>query len=53
MNAFPDTNALIDACATRGLCTDLLRVVFAKHELVLGQIVLVELGCGHSCTRTR
>lgn len=43
MRVFPDTNVLVAAFATRGLCADLLRTVLAKHELVLGQVVLVEL----------
>jgi putative PIN family toxin of toxin-antitoxin system len=43
VKVFPDTNVLVAAFATRGLCADLLRTVLAKHELVLGQIVLVEL----------
>ena len=43
MKVFPDTNVLVAAFATRGLCTDLLRTILAKHELVLGQVVLVEL----------
>ena len=43
MKVFPDTNVLVAAFATRGLCADLLRTALAKHELVLGQIVLVEL----------
>jgi len=43
VKVFLDTNVLVAAFATRGLCADLLRVVLTKHELVLGQIVLVEL----------
>jgi putative PIN family toxin of toxin-antitoxin system len=43
VKVFPDTNVLVAAFATRGLCVDLLRTVLAKHELVQGQIVLVEL----------
>ena len=43
MKVFFDTNVLVAAFATRGLCADLLRTVLAKHELVLGQVVLVEL----------
>ncbi len=42
MKVFLDTNVLVAAFATRGLCADLLRTVLAKHELVVGQIVLVE-----------
>jgi len=38
-----DTNVLIAAFATRGLCADVLRVVLAEHELVVGEVMLVEL----------
>jgi putative PIN family toxin of toxin-antitoxin system len=38
-----DTNVLIAAFATRGLCEDVLRTVLAEHDLVLGETVLGEL----------
>lgn len=38
-----DTNVLVAAFATRGLCADVLRVVLAEHELVLGEVMLHEL----------
>lgn len=38
-----DTNVLVSAFATRGLCADLLRVVLAEHQLVVGATVLAEL----------
>ncbi len=38
-----DTNILVAAVATRGLCADLLRVVLAEHQLILGQTVQREL----------
>ena len=38
-----DTNVLIAAVATRGLCADVLRTVLAEHELVIGEVILVEL----------
>lgn len=38
-----DTNVLVSAVATRGLCADVLQVVLAEHELVLGETVLREL----------
>lgn len=44
MRVFLDTNVLVSAFATRGLCTDLFRHVLAEHELVTGQAVLNELG---------
>ena len=37
-----DTNVLIAAFATRGLCTDVLRTVLAEHELILGEVILEE-----------
>lgn len=38
-----DTNVLVSAVATRGLCADVLQMVLAEHELVLGETVLREL----------
>lgn len=38
-----DTNVLVAAFATRGLCADLLRTVVTKHELVIGEVILTEL----------
>lgn len=43
MRVFLDTNVLVSAFATRGLCADVLRVVIAEHELVVGEVVLQEL----------
>lgn len=43
MRVFLDTNVLVSAFATRGLCTDVLRVIIAEHELVVGEVVLEEL----------
>jgi uncharacterized protein len=37
-----DTNVLVAAFATRGLCADVLRAVLTEHELVLGDVILVE-----------
>ena len=42
MRVFLDTNVLVSAFATRGLCADLFRSVVAEHELVLGEVVLEE-----------
>ncbi len=39
-----DTNVLVSAFATRGLCADILNLVLAEHELVVGETVLSELG---------
>jgi putative PIN family toxin of toxin-antitoxin system len=38
-----DTNVVVSAVATRGLCADLLVVLLAEHDLVLGETVLTEL----------
>ena len=43
MKVFLDTNVLISAFATRGLCADLLRVILAEHELLTGEVNLLEL----------
>lgn len=37
-----DTNVLVSAFATRGLCSDILNLVLAEHELILGVTVLAE-----------
>lgn len=43
MRVFVDTNVLVSAVATRGICADLLRIVASEHELVVGEVVLTEL----------
>ncbi len=43
MRVFFDTNVLVSAVATRGICADLLRLVASEHELVVGEVVLAEL----------
>jgi putative PIN family toxin of toxin-antitoxin system len=40
---FLDTNVLVSAFATRGVCADVLRVVLTEHELVTSGLVLREL----------
>jgi putative PIN family toxin of toxin-antitoxin system len=40
---FLDTNVLVSAIATRGICADLLNVVLADHTLAVGETVLAEL----------
>lgn len=42
MKVYFDTNVLVSAFAARGLCTDLLRVVLAEHELLTGEVNLGE-----------
>ena len=43
MRVFLDTNVLVSAFASRGLCAELLEVVLLDHDLVLGRNVLREL----------
>ena len=43
MRVFLDTNVLVSAFATRGLCADVLRLVLSEHTLVTGDVVLREL----------
>jgi uncharacterized protein len=38
-----DTNVLVSAVATRGLCADVFNLVLAEHELIVGETVLSEL----------
>ncbi len=42
MKVFLDTNVLVSAFATRGLCADVLRVVLAEHELIISPQVIRE-----------
>lgn len=43
MRGFLDTNVLVSAFATRGICADLLRIAIAEHVLVVSGTVLREL----------
>jgi uncharacterized protein len=43
VRVFLDTNVLVAAFATRGLCADVMRVVLAEHQLITGEVVLSEL----------
>jgi len=43
MRIFLDTNVLASAVATRGLCTDVLREVLARHDLIISDALLKEL----------
>ena len=43
LRVFLDTNVLVSAFATRGLCADVLRHVLAEQVLVVGEVVLGEL----------
>jgi predicted nucleic acid-binding protein len=44
LRVFLDTNVLVAAFATRGLCADVFRFAAAKHHLLIGEPVLVEVG---------
>ena len=43
MRVFLDTNDLVSAFATRGLCADVLRHILAEHDLITGEVIIVEL----------
>ena len=43
MRIFLDTNVLVSAMATRGLCADVLREVLLTHSLVVSATLLSEL----------
>ena len=43
MRVLLDTNVLVSAFATRGLCADLVRHVLLEHELMTGEVNLTEL----------
>lgn len=43
MRVFLDTNVLVSATATRGLCADVFRTAIEFHELVVSEHLLEEL----------
>ena len=43
MRILLDTNVLVAAFATRGFCHDILQLVLARHQLLVGETVLQEL----------
>jgi len=43
VRVFLDTNVLVSAFTTRGICADILTVVLAEHELLIGESILKEL----------
>jgi len=43
MKVFLDTNGLVSAVATRGLCADVVRQVLAYHTLIVSPVLLWEL----------
>lgn len=42
MRVYLDTNVLVSAYATRGLCDDILHAVLAEHQLVIGEAAISE-----------
>ncbi len=43
MRVFLDTNVLVSAVATRGLCADILREILVSHQLVVSASLIAEL----------
>jgi len=43
VRVFLDTNVLVAAFATRGLCADVFRLTLAAHEMVVSEQVMTEL----------
>jgi putative PIN family toxin of toxin-antitoxin system len=43
VRVFLDSNVLVSAFGTRGLCTDVLRLVLTEHELLTAEAVLEEV----------
>ena len=43
MKVFLDTNVLVSAFTTRGLSTDVVRLILTEHELLTGEVNLKEL----------
>jgi len=43
MRVFLDTNVLVSALATRGLCADVLREVLTSHQLIVSASLFTEL----------
>ena len=42
MKIFLDTSVPVSAYTARGICADLLRYILAKHELLTGEVNLIE-----------
>ena len=43
MRIFLDTNVLVSAFASRGLCAEILELILLDHDLITGRNVLLEL----------
>lgn len=44
MRVFLDTNVLVSAFATRGLCGDVLALAISEHEFLTAEVVIEEVG---------
>jgi putative PIN family toxin of toxin-antitoxin system len=43
MRVFLDTNVIVSAVATRGLCADVFREVLVRHRLVISELLIDEV----------
>jgi putative PIN family toxin of toxin-antitoxin system len=43
VRVFLDTNVIVAAAATRGLCADVMREVLARHDLVISRVLIDEV----------
>lgn len=43
MRVFLDTNVIVAAVSTRGLCADILRETLARHDLVASEDLFIEI----------
>ena len=43
MKVFLDTNVLVSALSTHGLCSDVLREILSDHQLIISSFLIVEL----------
>ncbi len=43
MRVFLDTNVIVSALATRGLCADVMREILVRHQLVVSEALFEEL----------
>ena len=43
MRVFLDTNVVVSALATRGICSDVLRLIVSEYDLLLSETVFGEL----------
>ena len=43
MRVYLDTNVVVSAVATRGLCADVLQAILSEHQLLIGEAMFGEL----------